>query len=39
MNNVLELKGKRFVQASKTGGGGGASKNFGNKKENLLRGY
>lgn len=27
MNNVLELKGKRFVQASKTGGGGGASMN------------
>lgn len=23
MNNVLELKGKRFIQASKTGGGGG----------------
>ncbi|HID1129985.1 TPA: S8 family peptidase [Clostridioides difficile] len=31
MNNVLELKGKRFVQASKTGGGGGASMN--SKKE------
>lgn len=27
MNNVLELKGKRFVQASKTGGGGGAAMN------------
>lgn len=27
MNNVLELKGKRFVQASKTGNGGGASMN------------
>lgn len=27
MNNVLELKGKRFVQASKPGGGGGASMN------------
>ena len=27
MNNVLELKGKRFVQASKTGGSGGASMN------------
>jgi len=27
MNNMLELKGKRFVQASKTGGGGGASMN------------
>lgn len=27
MNNVLELKGKRFVQASKTGKGGGASMN------------
>lgn len=25
MNNVLELKGKRFIQASKTGSGGGAS--------------
>jgi len=31
MNNVLELKGKRFLQASKTGGGGGASMN--SKKE------
>lgn len=27
MNNVLELRGKRFVQASKTGKGGGASMN------------
>ncbi|MCM1124732.1 MAG: serine protease, partial [Eubacterium sp.] len=27
MNNVLELKGKRFVQASRTSGGGGASMN------------
>lgn len=27
MNNVLELKGKRFVQASKSGGGGGAAMN------------
>ena len=27
MNNVLELKGKRFVQASKTSSGGGASMN------------
>lgn len=27
MNNVLELKGKRFVQASKTGNGGGATMN------------
>ncbi len=27
MNNVLELRGKRFVQAPKTGGGGGASMN------------
>jgi len=26
MNNVLELKGKRFVQASKSGNGGGAAK-------------
>ena len=31
MNNVLELRGKRFLQASKTGGGGGASMN--SKKE------
>ncbi|WP_242836945.1 hypothetical protein [Dehalobacter restrictus] len=27
MNNVLELKGKRFVQASKSGNGGGAALN------------
>ena len=27
MNNVLELKGKRFIQASKPGGAGGASMN------------
>lgn len=27
MNDVLELRGKRFVQASKTGSGGGASMN------------
>ena len=27
MNDVLELKGKRFVQASKPGAGGGASMN------------
>lgn len=27
MNNVLELKGKRFVQASKGGGGGGPAMN------------
>ena len=27
MNNVLELRGKRFIQASETGGGGGASMN------------
>lgn len=27
MNNVLELKGKRFVQASKSGGGGGVAMN------------
>ena len=27
MNNVLELKGKRFEQAAKTGGGGGAAMN------------
>lgn len=27
MNNVLELKGKRFIQASKPGGSGGASMN------------
>lgn len=39
MNNVLELRGKRFVQASKSGGGGGA--NMNSKKvvtsEHLLR--
>ena len=27
MNNVLELKGKRFVQASKSGNGGGPAMN------------
>ena len=27
MNNVLELKGKRFIQASKTGSGGGTAMN------------
>ncbi|RRD92863.1 S8 family peptidase [Clostridiales bacterium COT073_COT-073] len=27
MNNVLELKGKRFIQANKSGGGGGAAIN------------
>ena len=27
MNNVLELKGKRFVQAAKRGNGGGAAMN------------
>jgi len=27
MNNVLELKGKRFIQASKNGNGGGAAMN------------
>ena len=27
MNNVLELKGKRFVQASKAGSGGGSAMN------------
>lgn len=27
LNNVLELKGKRFVQANKKGGGGGAAMN------------
>ena len=27
MNNVLELKGKRFVQESKKGNGGGAAIN------------
>lgn len=39
MNNVLELKGKRFVQASKTGGGEGASMNSKKvvTREQLLR--
>ena len=39
MNNVLELKGKRFVQASKTGVGGGASMNSKKivTREQLLR--
>ncbi|MCI9486091.1 MAG: S8 family peptidase [Lachnospiraceae bacterium] len=39
MNNVLELKGKRFVQASKTGNGGGASMNSKKvvTKEQLIR--
>ena len=39
MNNILELKGKRFVQASKTGGGGGASMNSKKivTREQLLR--
>lgn len=39
MNNVLELKGKRFIQASKTGGGGGASMNSKKivTREQLLR--
>ena len=27
MNNILELKGKRFIQASRQSGGGGASMN------------
>lgn len=27
LNNVLELKGKRFVQANKNGNGGGAAMN------------
>lgn len=31
MNNVLELKGQRFVQAGKTSGGGGATMNSGFK--------
>lgn len=31
MNNILELKGKRFFQESRSGGGGGASMN--SKKE------
>lgn len=39
MNNVLELKGKRFIQASKTGIGGGASMNSKKivTREQLLR--
>ena len=39
MNNVLELKGKRFVQASKTSSGGGASMNSKKivTREQLLR--
>lgn len=39
MNNILELKGKRFVQASKTGKGGGASMNSKKivTREHLLR--
>lgn len=39
MNNVLELKGKRFIQASKTGSGGGASMNSKKivTREKLLR--
>ena len=39
MNNVLELKGKRFIQASKAGGGGGASMNSKKivTREQLLR--
>lgn len=39
MNNVLELKGKRFIQASKTGSGGGASMNSKKivTREQLLR--
>lgn len=39
MNNVLELKGNRFVQASKTGVGGGASMNSKKivTREQLLR--
>lgn len=39
MNNVLELKGKRFVQASKTGVGGGVSMNSKKvvTREQLLR--
>ena len=39
MNNVLELRGKRFVQASRTGSGGGASMNSKElvTKERLLR--
>lgn len=39
MNNVLELKGKRFIQASKTGSDGGASMNSKKivTREQLLR--
>ena len=39
MNNVLELKGKRFIQASKTGSGGGESMNSKKivTREQLLR--
>ena len=39
MNNVLELKGKRFIRASKTGSGGGASMNSKKivTREQLLR--
>ena len=39
MNNVLELRGKRFIQASKTGSGGGASMNSKKivTREQLLR--
>lgn len=39
MNNILELKGKRFIQASKTGSGGGASMNSKKivTREQLLR--
>lgn len=39
MNNVLELKGKRFIQASKTGNSGGASMNSKKTvtREQLLR--
>lgn len=39
MNNVLELKGNRFIQASKTGSGGGASMNSKKivTREQLLR--
>lgn len=39
MNNVLELKGKRFIQAPKTGSGGGASMNSKKivTREQLLR--
>lgn len=39
MNNVLELKGKRFIQASKTGSGSGASMNSKKivTREQLLR--